>query len=54
LIIVAEFGDKTQLAVIALSSTSNPVGVWIGSILALGITSAFGILAGKRIPEKIF
>jgi Ca2+/H+ antiporter, TMEM165/GDT1 family len=53
LITVAEFGDKTQLAVVALSSTTSPVGVWLGSTLALGTTSALGVLAGRKLLEKI-
>jgi Ca2+/H+ antiporter, TMEM165/GDT1 family len=53
LITVAEFGDKTQLAVVALSSTTSPVGVWLGSTLALGATSALGVLAGRKLLEKI-
>jgi len=52
LIAVAEFGDKTQLAVVALSSTSMPAGVWIGSTLALVTTSALGVLAGRTILQK--
>jgi Ca2+/H+ antiporter, TMEM165/GDT1 family len=53
LITVAEFGDKTQLAVVALSSTASPVGVWLGSTLALGTTSVLGVLAGRKLLEKI-
>lgn len=53
LITVAEFGDKTQLAVVALSSTSSPVGVWLGSTLALSTTSALGVLVGRRLLQKI-
>lgn len=53
LITVAEFGDKTQLAVVALSSTSIPLAVWIGSTVALITTSALGIWAGRTILQKI-
>lgn len=53
LITFAEFGDKTQLAVVALSSTSSPVGVWLGSTLALGTTSALGVLAGRKLLQRI-
>lgn len=53
LITVAEFGDKTQLAVVALSSTNSPVGVWLGSTIALGTTSALGVLAGRKLLQKI-
>ena len=53
LITVAEFGDKTQLAVVALSSTSLPIAVWIGASCALAFTSAMGVLAGRTILQKI-
>ncbi len=53
LITVAEFGDKTQLAVVALSSTATPIAVWFGSTVALVSTSALGILAGRTILQKI-
>lgn len=53
LITVAEFGDKTQLAVVGLSSTVVPTAVWLGSTAALAATSALGILAGRRILQKI-
>jgi len=53
LITVAEFGDKTQLAVVALSSTAAPLAVWFGSTVALASTSALGILAGRTILQKV-
>jgi len=53
LITLAEFGDKTQLAVVALSSTSIPVAVWIGSTLALITTSALGVWAGRTVLQKM-
>lgn len=51
LITMAEFGDKTQLAVVALSSTASPIAIWLGSTLAL--TSALGVLAGRTVLQKI-
>lgn len=53
LITFAEFGDKTQLAVVALSSTTSPIGVWLGATLALGTTSALGVLAGRKLLQRI-
>jgi Ca2+/H+ antiporter, TMEM165/GDT1 family len=53
LITMAEFGDKTQLAVVALSSTAAPIAVWFGSTAALASTSALGILAGRTILQKV-
>lgn len=53
LITLAEFGDKTQLAVVALSSGSPPAAVWLGSTAALATTSALGILAGRTVLKRI-
>jgi Ca2+/H+ antiporter, TMEM165/GDT1 family len=53
LIIVAEFGDKTQLAVVAFSSTASPLAVWLGSTMALAFTSALGVLAGRTVLQRI-
>lgn len=53
LLTMAEFGDKTQLAVVALSSTHAPVAVWFGATAALATTSALGILAGRTLLQKI-
>ncbi len=53
LLTVAEFGDKTQLAVVALSSTHAPAAVWLGATVALAATSALGILAGRTILQRI-
>ena len=53
LITLAEFGDKTQLAVVALSSTTAPLGVWLGATAALATTSALGILAGRTVLKKL-
>jgi putative Ca2+/H+ antiporter (TMEM165/GDT1 family) len=53
LITVAEFGDKTQLAVVALSSTALPLAVWMGATLALAFTSVLGIWAGRKLLQKV-
>ncbi|MCK5189470.1 MAG: TMEM165/GDT1 family protein, partial [Methylococcales bacterium] len=48
----AEFGDKTQLAVVAFSSTSLPIAVWIGATIALALTSTLGVIAGRTVLQK--
>jgi putative Ca2+/H+ antiporter (TMEM165/GDT1 family) len=53
LITIAEFGDKTQLAVVALSSTAEPFAVWIGATSALILTSTLGVIAGRTLLKKI-
>lgn len=53
LIFLAEFGDKTQLAVAGLGSAANLPAVWSGATLALACTSAAGIFAGQRLLKRL-
>lgn len=53
LIFIAEFGDKTQLAVGALSATLPPTPVWVGGTLALIMTSALGVWAGRAFLRHL-
>lgn len=53
LITVAEFGDKTQLAVVALGSTADPIEIWLGATAALITTSAIGVIAGRTILQRL-
>lgn len=54
---LAEMGDKTQLATIALATRYQSIlPVWLGTttgmIIADAIGILFGIVLGKKIPEK--
>lgn len=53
LIFLAEFGDKTQLAVAGLGSTSEPAAVWAGATVALAITSTLGVFAGRKLLNRL-
>jgi putative Ca2+/H+ antiporter (TMEM165/GDT1 family) len=53
LIFVAEFGDKTQLAIAGMSSTYDPLSVWVGGTLALVSISGMGVIAGRAILTRI-
>jgi Ca2+/H+ antiporter, TMEM165/GDT1 family len=53
LITLAEFGDKTQIAVAGLSGATNPYAVWIGATLALAFTSALGVFAGRTVVQYV-
>jgi putative Ca2+/H+ antiporter (TMEM165/GDT1 family) len=53
LIFVAEFGDKTQLAVAGLGSTGDPWAVWTGATLALATTSVLGVFAGRKLLNRL-
>ena len=52
LITLAEFGDKTQIAVAGLASTADATAVWLGATLALTVTSGIGVLAGRTILQR--
>lgn len=54
---IAEMGDKTQLATVALAAQFNTIiPVWLGTttgmMIADGIGIIIGIVFGKRIPER--
>lgn len=53
LIFLAEFGDKTQIAVAGLGSTSEPSAVWAGATAALAVTSVLGVLAGRKLLKRL-
>jgi len=53
LIFLAEFGDKTQIAVAGLGSTQAATAVWCGATLALAGTSLIGIYAGRRWLQRL-
>ena len=53
-IFIAELGDKTQLATLTISGTSDkPLAVFLGSSMALVITSLLGALAGGSISNYV-
>ncbi|HRH14758.1 MAG TPA: TMEM165/GDT1 family protein [Azonexus sp.] len=53
LIFLAEFGDKTQIAVAGLGSTENPFAVWAGATIALAVTSFLGVFAGRKLLNRL-
>ena len=51
-VFIAELGDKTQLATLTISGTSNkPLAVFLGSSSALVFASLLGALAGGSISN---
>lgn len=53
LIFLAEFGDKTQIAVAGMGSTNAASAIWLGATLALACTSLLGIFAGQRLLNRL-
>lgn len=54
---IAEMGDKTQLATVALAAKyASPLptlmGTTVGMLIADGLGIYIGVVAGKRIPER--
>ena len=57
IVFLAELGDKTQLAALALTGkTGKPVSVFLGAAVALVLVTLIGVAAGallkKALPEK--
>ncbi len=51
---LAELGDKTQLAVITMTSKTNAaVSVFLGAALALVLVTLLGVLFGSAITSVI-
>lgn len=53
LIFLAEFGDKTQIAVAGMGSTTNTAAVWLGATLALAGTSVLAVIAGRKFLHRL-
>ncbi|MEO8359871.1 MAG: TMEM165/GDT1 family protein [Vicinamibacteria bacterium] len=54
LVFIAELGDKTQLATMALVAGGKPrLAVFVGASLALIATTALGVLFGEAVTRVI-
>ena len=53
LLFVAEFGDKTQIAVAGLAGSLAPWPVWLGATAALVLVSVLGVWAGRTFLQRL-
>jgi Ca2+/H+ antiporter, TMEM165/GDT1 family len=50
---VAELGDKTMLATIALATQAAPIGVWAGATLAMVSMSVVAVVVGHELGARL-
>ncbi|MBF2028489.1 MAG: TMEM165/GDT1 family protein [Oscillatoriales cyanobacterium C42_A2020_001] len=50
---VAEWGDRTQFATIALAASNNPWGVTIGATLGHAVCAAIAVVGGRLVAGRI-
>ena len=50
---LAELGDKTMIAALALAATTSAVGVWIGATLGMASASAAAVVLGAALWQRL-
>lgn len=50
---LAEWGDRSQIATIALAAAKNPVGVTIGGCLGHSVCTGMAVLGGRMVAARI-
>ena len=50
---VAEWGDRSQIASVALASTNDYIGVTIGGILGHAICTGLAVIGGRMLATSI-
>jgi putative Ca2+/H+ antiporter (TMEM165/GDT1 family) len=50
---VAEWGDRSQIATIALAAAKNPYGVTIGGCLGHSMCTGLAVLGGRMLAARI-
>ncbi|BAN03492.1 TMEM165/GDT1 family protein [Ilumatobacter coccineus] len=52
-ILIAEMGDKTQIATATLAARSDPIGTWVGATIGEVASGMVGALAGSMVGDRI-
>eukprot|EP00527_Entomoneis_sp_CCMP2396_P004478 CAMPEP_0198146490 /NCGR_PEP_ID=MMETSP1443-20131203/29608_1 /TAXON_ID=186043 /ORGANISM="Entomoneis sp., Strain CCMP2396" /LENGTH=326 /DNA_ID=CAMNT_0043810475 /DNA_START=32 /DNA_END=1012 /DNA_ORIENTATION=+ len=50
---LAEWGDRSQIATIALAAAKNPLGVTIGGSIGHSVCTGFAVLGGRMVAARI-
>lgn len=52
-IAIAELGDKTQLATVAMAANANPIAIWLGATSGEVAAGMVGALAGRTLGARL-
>lgn len=50
---LAEWGDRSQIATIALASSKNPYGVIVGGLIGHALCTALAVVGGRMLAARI-
>ena len=50
---VAEWGDRSQIATIALAASHEPLGVTLGGIIGHSLCTGVAVIGGKLLATRI-
>lgn len=52
-VVLAELGDKTMLATVALASDHSWAGVWLGATVGMVLADAVAIAVGRSLHRRL-
>jgi len=50
---LAEWGDRSQIATVALAASKNPFGVVLGGLVGHAFCTGLAVIGGKMLAAKI-
>ncbi len=50
---LAEWGDRSQIATIAMASSQNPIGITLGGFIGHSLCTGLAVIGGRMLASKI-